>query len=148
MPILVKHAGAALDVRLGEASLAMARKDPRYRYLGGLSHRRTRTLIARSDVLVHPSIMEGGANVIVEAITSGTPVIASRVPGNVGMLGRRYPGYFEVRDADGLARALLRVATDPSYLRALRAACAKRKPLFRPAAEARAVRGFVAALLA
>ena len=31
--------------------------------------------------------MEGGAQVILEAACSGTAVLASRIPGHVGMLG-------------------------------------------------------------
>ena len=98
-------------------------------------------------MLVHPSVVEGGANVVVEAITSGTPVIASRISGNVGMLGPDYPGYFEPRDAAGLAEALRRALESPQYLRSLRASCRRRRPLFTPAAESRAVHRFVAALL-
>jgi glycosyltransferase involved in cell wall biosynthesis len=99
-------------------------------------------------VLVHPSIMEGGANVVVEAISSGTAVIASGMSGNVGMLGDDYPGYFAVRDAAALARCLARLHEDRPWLTALKAACARRAPLFRPTVEARAVRAFAAALLA
>jgi glycosyltransferase involved in cell wall biosynthesis len=52
-------------------------------------------------VLVHASRIEGGAHVIAEAVRSGTPVIASRIEGNVGMLGADYAGYFECNDAAG-----------------------------------------------
>ena len=72
-------------------------RDPRYRWTGALPHGLTRCAIRNAHLLVHPSLMEGGANVIVEAITAGTPVIASRVSGNVGMLGRNYPGLFRGR---------------------------------------------------
>ena len=68
--------------------------------------------------------MEGGANVIVEAVTAGTPVVASRIPGNVGMLGRDYRGYFEPGDARGLARLLVRALEEPAFLRGLRVQCA------------------------
>jgi hypothetical protein len=33
------------------------------------------------------SLAEGGANVIGEAAVVGIPVLASRIPGNVGLLG-------------------------------------------------------------
>jgi glycosyltransferase involved in cell wall biosynthesis len=79
-------------------------------------------------------------------VTAGTPVIASRISGNVGMLGRGYPGYFEPGDASGLARCLVQALQEPGFLRSLRAACAERKALFRPAQEARAIRGLAASL--
>jgi glycosyltransferase involved in cell wall biosynthesis len=84
----------------------------------------------------------------VEAITAGTPVLASRISGNVGMLGRGYPGLFEPRDAAGLAGRLVRALEDPGELRCLLAACERRKPLFRPRAEASAIRRLAARLVA
>jgi glycosyltransferase involved in cell wall biosynthesis len=92
--------------------------------------------------------MEGGANVVVEAITSGTPVLASRISGNVGMLGASYSGYFEPGDAAALAARLVQAVEDPGYLPRLKRECAARKALFTPAAEARAVRRLVASLVA
>lgn len=148
VPIRVRHIGAALDPKLARAARALARQDPRYRYSGALPRGLTRAAIARAHCLVHPSIVEGGANVIVEAITSGTWVIASRISGNVGMLGADYPGYFEPRDASGLARCLVQALEAPRYRRELAAASNKRRSLFIPGREARAVRNLVEALLA
>ena len=85
---------------------------------------------------------------IVEAVTAGTPVLASRIPGNVGMLGSGYSGYFEAADPAGLARLLQRALREPRYLEQLREECASRRRLFRPAVEARAVRRLVAGMLA
>jgi putative glycosyltransferase (TIGR04348 family) len=147
LPIRVLHIGAALDPRLGKLAERLARDDPRYRWSGALAHGLTRIAIGRAHVLVHPSILEGGANVIVEAIASGTPVIASRMSGNIGMLGARYPGFFPVGDPERLA-ALLEIAVrDRAWLRRLRAACARLAPLFRPPRETRAVRALAASLL-
>jgi putative glycosyltransferase (TIGR04348 family) len=147
-PIFMRHIGAPLDAQLGNEAFEAARRDKRYRYLGALSHGLTRAAIARAHVLVHPSIAEGGANVIVEAVMAGTAVIASGISGNVGMLGRDYPGYFDAGDESGLARRLVQALEDPDYLRGLKAACAKRRPLFATSREQRSVRALVAALLA
>jgi glycosyltransferase involved in cell wall biosynthesis len=92
--------------------------------------------------------MEGGANVIVEAIVSGTPVIASRISGNIGMLGGRYPALFRTGDAAALAAMLAHACMEKRFLRTLSEACDARKPLFRPAKEAAAVRALVRQLLA
>lgn len=147
LPIRLVHIGEALDGELGAEARALAAREPRYVYAGPLPRARTRAAIARANVLVHPSKMEGGANVVVEAVASGTPVIASGIPGNVGMLGRRYGGYFRVGDASGLARRLVQACEDPRYLAALARACAARRPLFAPAAEARAIRKLAKSLL-
>jgi putative glycosyltransferase (TIGR04348 family) len=148
LPITFRHIGAPLDGRLAEAARALQHREPRYRYSGAVSHGTVRSSLAAAHLLVHPSIMEGGANVIVEAVTAGTPVIASHVSGNVGMLGEDYPGYFAVGDASGLAGRLVRALEDPAYLRALKAACARRKALFVPRAERGSIRNVVARLLA
>ena len=148
LAITFRHIGAPLDPELARAARSLARRDPRYRYSGALPHGTVRSSIAAAHLLIHPSIMEGGANVIVEAVTAGTPVLASRVSGNVGMLGDDYPGYFAVGDPAALARCLIRALEEPAYLRALKAACARRKALFTPAAESRLVRKIVAGLLA
>ena len=145
-PIHVRHFGAPLDEALGAEAVALTASDPHYKYEGAKPHGRVRAAIHAAHLLVHPSLAEGGANVIVEAVTAGTPVIASRIPGNVGMLGARYSGYFAPRDARGLARLLQRALEEPAWLAKLREQCAARKPLFRPAAEARAVRKLVAEL--
>ena len=146
-PIFVTHIGAALDERLGRAARELARQDKRYRYVGALPHGLARTAMARAHVLIHPSIMEGGANVIVEAVTSGTPVIASEVSGNVGMLGTDYPGYFPPGDASALASIMARALSDPPYLPALRKAAARRRPLFHPRKEKRALLDLVSSML-
>jgi putative glycosyltransferase (TIGR04348 family) len=147
-PIRIRHIGAPLDPALGELARELERSDPRYRYTGALPHGLTRAAIQSAHLLVHPSVVEGGANVIVEAITAGTPVIASRISGNVGMLGRDYPGFFAPRDAAGLAKRLLAALEDPRELSCLRSACDPRKRLFRPQAEAAAIRRLAAGLLA
>lgn len=145
--IRVRHFGAPLESELGRAARELAAEDSRYRYVGAVPRGLVRAAMAASHLLVHPSVVEGGANVVVEAITCGTSVIASRISGNVGMLGAGYPGYFEPRDAAGLADLLLRAREEPAFLRALGAACRARRPLFSPVAEARAVRRLVASLL-
>ena len=143
----MRHIGAPLDAGLAREARALAKRDTRYRYSGALPHGLARAAIARAHVLVHPSVAEGGANVIVEAVTAGTAVIASRISGNLGMLGAGYAGYFAAGDESGLARCLVRALDERDYLRALKAGCAGRRALFAPARERRALRELVAALL-
>lgn len=148
LPITLRHIGAPLDPELAEAARKLERRDARYRYCGALPHGTVRSSIAAAHLLIHPSVMEGGANVIVEAVTAGTPVLASRMSGNVGMLGADYPGYFAVGDPAGLANCLMRALEEPAYLRGLKAACSRRKPLFTPSTERKLIRGVIGSLLA
>lgn len=149
--IRIDHIGHALDPALGEAARQTARDCPHYRWLGGLAHAATRQRIQRAHVLVHTSRMEGGAHVILEAVRCGTPVLASHIPGNVGMLGAGYGGYFPPGDAHALA-ALLRqcrmgLAAPAGRLAALQAQCEARAPLFDPRAEQAALLALLAELL-
>lgn len=143
----IDHVGAALDPALAAAARAAMAAAPHYRWLGGLAHEAVRRRIQRSHVLVHPSRMEGGAQVIIEAVASGTPVLASRVDGNVGMLGEDYAGYFPCGDAAALAALLVRCREEAAFLHTLDAQCRRRAPLFAPAAEAAALRRLVNDLL-
>ena len=111
------HLGAALDPKLeAEARAGCAR--PRYRWLGSVPHARALRWLASSHAMVISSRMEGGANVVCEALRIGVPVLASRISGNVGLLGRGYPGYFpaggrtRARPADHARRVRCRRSTD------------------------------------
>lgn len=150
--IFIDHIGEALDTDLGAQALACAAACPQYRWLGGLSHAATRRRIQSAHLLVHASSMEGGAHVLMEALCSGTPVLASRIAGNIGMLGTHYAGYFEHGDAQGLANALVRCRTSStnaadSFYSQLQAQCAERAPLFSPANEQAALLQLVGELL-
>lgn len=146
-PMAVVHVGAALDESLAdEARLTMARS-PRYRWLGALPPDAARECIARAHALVHPSRMEGGANVVIEALRSRVPVLASRIDGNVGLLGEDYDGYFPAGDAGALAALMHRFAADPRFAARLSAQCAVRAPMFAPEAEESAVKDLLADML-
>lgn len=146
--ILLDHIGQALDPALGAEAAALAAAQPNYRWLGGLPRAAARAHIQRAHVLVHPSRMEGGAHVVIEAIRSGTPVLASRIDGNLGLLGRDHAGVFEPGDAAGLAALLQRARDDAAMLPSLQAQQALRAPLFDPQAECAALLRLVARLLA
>jgi putative glycosyltransferase (TIGR04348 family) len=146
--LLIDHIGAPLDAALGAEAQALARDCPAYRWLGALGHEATRRRIQATHVLVHPSVMEGGAHVVIEAVTSGTPVIASQIDGNLGLLGRDYTGVFPAGDAAALASLLTRARDEPAMLIALQAQCAQRAPLFRPGQERASLLALLGELLA
>jgi putative glycosyltransferase (TIGR04348 family) len=141
------HIGAALDPALGAQAAALAARQGSYRWLGALPHEAARRHIQAAHVLVHASRMEGGAHVVIEALRSGTPVLASRIDGNVGLLGEGYGGYFPPGDDAALAALLQRCREDAAMLSALRAQCGARSALFAPEAEAAGLHGLVAGLL-
>jgi len=147
LPARLAIIGAPLDPGLAAEAVALAHADPRVRYLGPRPHAWTRQAIRRAHVLIVPSRMEGGANVVVEAVTAGTAVIASRISGNVGMLGDDHPGCFPVGDASALAALVTRACADRAFLGRLEAAGRARADRFTPDAERAALGRVVAAAL-
>jgi glycosyltransferase involved in cell wall biosynthesis len=147
LPITLTLIGRELDPALAHKVGALVRRDPRIRWEGEKTHVGTLDFIRRAGVLVNSSRMEGGAHVIAEAILGGTPVLASRMPGNLGMLGDRYDGYFRAGNAQALARTLIRFFRDRRYATTLARQCRERRALFAMAREKRAVRSLVARLL-
>jgi glycosyltransferase involved in cell wall biosynthesis len=133
--IRILQAGTAMEPALARRARAVAHGNPRYRWLGGLPRARARRRLAGSRLLVLSSRMEGGANVISEAVVDAVPVLASRIPGSVGLLGTDYPGYFPVGDTAALGRLLRRAERDPRFYRRLKTWCARLAPRFRPARE-------------
>ena len=129
------HIGGALESPLGKAASATEAINPRYHWLGNLPHSTTRQRLARSHAMALCSLMEGGANVIIEAVTSGVPVLATDISGNRGMLGADYAGYFPVGDAAALAQLIDRSIADPEFHALLRRQCDARAALFAPEAE-------------
>ncbi len=139
LPVRLFHIGGDLDAELAAKVRAQAGGDVRYRPLGALPQAATRQLIKRCRLLLLPSLMEGGANVLIEAVTSGVPVLGSDIPGNRGMLGVDYPGWFPAGDAARLADLILAAAHDQNFYALLAKHCAERVSLFSPAHECASV---------
>ena len=142
--IRVDAYGGAHTAEWAEAARDEMRVNPRYRWHGEISHAELRRVYSRSHLLVLPSVMEGGANVISESVMAGLPVIASRIDGSVGLLGEDYPGYYPLRDAGALRECLLRAEADNGYYAALAEACDARRSLFTPQQEQAGWEGLLA----
>ncbi len=129
------HLGKAHDDQWARVAREEMAINPRYHWLGEVASDRVRQEFARTQVMVLSSIMEGGANVISEAIVADVPVIASDIEGNVGLLGADYPGYHAVEDTDSLRQCLERAERDDQFLRQLTQHCKERKKRFTPKRE-------------
>jgi putative glycosyltransferase (TIGR04348 family) len=133
--IEVQHIGRALDKDLERRARAEMVRNPRYRWIGELPHKKTRQILAQSDVTVITSRMEGSSNVLSEALACGVPVIASRIPGLMGTLGTDYPGYFAVGDTVALSEILSRAESDRKFYRSLKSICKSLSRLVSPKRE-------------
>jgi len=116
----VVHVGAALDASLAKRADAETRANARWTWLGPVPRSEVLELVARAQVFVQSSRHEGGANALSEALAQGTPVLATRVPGNVGVLGEDHPGLYRAGDERDLARLLERCEQEPNFLDDLR----------------------------
>lgn len=133
--IRVVHIGGALSRRMALGARRETAANPRYRWLGELPRWRAMRLLARSRLLVVTSQMEGGANVISEALAASVPVLSSHIGGSIGILGEDYPGYFPAGDTRALAALLERAEADARFYRALAAGCKRVAPLVEPGRE-------------
>lgn len=142
--IQVTHLGNALSEDMAETAELAQRKLPRWHWGGEVPHKAVMKRLARAHLMVISSVMEGGANVICEALAAEVPVLASHMPGNVGMLGEDYPGYFPVGDERRLAKLLSMAENDPDFYAALVSHARQRRGLMRPEQEASRLRQAVA----
>lgn len=135
--VRVLHLGGIIDAEMAERARAEMAANPRYRWLGDLPRWRALRLLARCRLLSLTSVMEGGANVVTEAIACGVPVVSSHIPGSIGLLGADYPGYFPTGDTGALAALLSRAETDAAFYDTLEGRCRALAPLADPDEERR-----------
>ena len=143
----VVHLGAALDANAAARARSEMAENPRYRWLGDRPRAEALSILAGSRLLLVTSRLEGGANVVSEALASNVPVLSTRIDGSVGILGPDYPGYFPVGDAAALAELLCRAEDEAGYLPALEAALQPARRLVEPAHERAAWRALLAELV-
>lgn len=133
--IRIQHLGGVVDRHLKITAVQEMGRNNRYQWLGQKAAWEARRMLAESQLVVITSREEGGATVISEAVVSGIPVLASRIPGNVGLLGEDYPGYFPVGDTEALAGLMARVEGDADFRSALQAHIAALEERFSPETE-------------
>lgn len=145
--VWVIHLGEALSPAMERRARRLTAQLPRYQWLGELSAAQARLYLASSRLMVISSRLEGGANVVSEAIAQGVPILASRIPGNLGLLGARYPGTFPVGDTAALARLLARAEQEGTFYERLKSWCVGLAPMVEPARERAAWEALLAELM-
>jgi len=145
--VQVAHAGGVLDPELAGEAEEEQHRNPRYRWLGDLSREQALRLLASSQLLAVTSLLEGGANVVSEAIAASVPVVSTHISGSVGIIGSDYPGYFPSGDTQALARLFKQAETDPAFYADLKRRICNLKPLVDPQRERESWRALLAGLI-
>ena len=131
----VIHLGKAHDALHARNARTEMAANPRYLWRGEVPRWQVRRTFARCHAMVMSSVMEGGANVVSEAVVAGVPVIASDIPGNLGLLGTDHPARYPAGDTVALAALLHRAETEPGFLDRVRAHGDARRDRFSPERE-------------
>ncbi len=92
----------------------------RVRILGPQPHAALPALFAAADVMVLPTVSEGLANVWLEALACGTPVVTSDVGGAREVIDGRDYGRLVPRDPAAIAAAVRQILDDPPPQAAVR----------------------------
>lgn len=93
----------------------------RVRFLGPLPHATLASLYSAADISVLASAREGWANVLLESMACGTPVVASRIPGNPEVVAAPAAGRIVTANTPEAFAAAIRdlaAATDRAATRA------------------------------
>ena len=128
--IRVTHLGMAHDGRSAARAITEMKQNPRYVWKGEVAGWQVRQELKRSHLMVISSRAEGGANVISEAVVAGVPVIASKIDGNVGLLGKNYRGYYPVGNTRELRKVILKAEKDKVFFQSLTKQCNSIKSKF------------------
>lgn len=145
--IHVLHLGKAMNTQMELTARDYNKKLNRYRWIGEVSHDDALTFLSESQLMVISSRMEGGAHVVSEAIALGIPVIASDIPGNRGLLGDDYLGYYPVADEAALAHLLYQAETNPELFSLLKKHIDRRKSLVSPERERQSIQQLINKLI-
>ncbi len=130
--INIHQYGKAHNPEWADKAKAEMKINSRYTWHEEVTHYKIRQIYQRTNLLVLPSRMEGGANVISEAVVAGVPVIASDIERSIGLLGEGYAGYYPVENQQALAELLLRAEKDKIFYQQLEQSCIAKQAMFTP----------------
>jgi glycosyltransferase involved in cell wall biosynthesis len=133
--IRLLHIGRALSTKDERRAKREASENPRYHWVGEKPRWQAIRLLARTRLLVLTSLMEGGANVVSEALACNVPVISTHISGSIGLLGTSYPGYFPVGDTQALSDLFQRAEKDPEFYKSLKAGIRSQRKIVHPRQE-------------
>jgi glycosyltransferase involved in cell wall biosynthesis len=120
VPVRLIHVGSHRDRALAQEMLQLSGRFTGILLEGPLSHAQTMRRMTHVHCLIQPSVSEGGALVVAEAVGCRLPVIASDISAHRAQLGSNDPGLFTAGDEQALASRLTEFISSQSFSGALR----------------------------
>ncbi len=127
------HVGGVHDLEYSNTIASISDQIPNLKLYGAKSRLDTIEIVKATDLLVHPSTLEGYPNVVAEAITNSTPVLLSRIPAHTANLAKWQPGFdyfFDIACGIELVNLLESFLDDSQFKTELEEACSRIKPHF------------------
>lgn len=85
-------------------------------YAGRISHQELATLYQRSTAFILPSVEEGFARAIIEAMAAGLPILATYESGSTTLVGDGVEGIiFQSRNVDAISDAMIQMVENPQH---------------------------------
>ena len=128
--VRILHYGRAHQPHWSDQARLEMQANHRYHWFDEVPYWQLRRTYARAQALIVSSRMEGGANVVSEAIMSDLPVLASQIDGSVGLLGEDYRGYYPAEDTNALQQLIQQLEQTPDFLLGLSKQIKALKPQF------------------
>jgi glycosyltransferase involved in cell wall biosynthesis len=119
VPVRLIHVGGYQDKRLAQELMLLSAQYPGILMEGPLTHAETMRQMTHVHCLIQPSLSEGGALVVSEAVACRLPVIASNIPAHRAQLGAGYPALFTPGDVESLAQCMQRFVGDADFIQAI-----------------------------
>ena len=104
--IKLTHIGMGLEDSYTNIVKKQGKKNRSISFLGFRDNSEVIRIMSDSDLLLNPSIVEGGCLVVKEAIDLNLPVLASDIGCHKEMLGSKYPGFFLAKNCNSLSKKL------------------------------------------
>ena len=113
--------------RVGGDCPALSTELARHRWLGTVPHRRVLEIMAEHDVFVFPSLFEGLAQVLLEAMAQGLPAITTRNSGGAMVVEEGENGFLvPIRDPQAIAERVALLARRRELLESMSVAALRK----------------------
>jgi glycosyltransferase involved in cell wall biosynthesis len=107
-PFIINVAGDGPDQEKFMTQIEQSGLGEYFRFYGYVDHGKLPGYYLNADIFVLPSLAEGMPNVVLEAMGSGLPIVATTVPGSEELVKHGENGFvLPPRDSQALARSLI-----------------------------------------